>query len=327
MGIERLRPYWFPMLASALLTVLYFALPSLVDSLISRPAFAPYAAREAPLISEYLQELMVYPFGNWLPATARHILVFPYWLLLLLGIQYLYRRWRRVWWAAAAVAGALMLYLFLFPNSLLVFDNEAPSISHGTVSDGHIENAKRLPYQGENFTTYSFAGYLLGRTFVHERVRETVLAAFDSCRTTCPGMTFVIGETGRPHGGSFAPHRTHRNGLSVDIMTPMMDHEGNPYRRHNLFNLWGYAMELDDFGRTEDASVHYECLAHYLLALKKAAPDNGLRIQKVIFDPILRMKLLETRAGRQIRDLPFTSRRAILRHDDHFHVDFAVVEP
>jgi penicillin-insensitive murein endopeptidase len=214
--------------------------------------------------------------------------------------------------------------LYLFPNLLLALESSRPSITHGSVRDGWIEGAKRLPFRGKNFTTYSFPGYLMGRTYVHEKVRKTVLDAFAKCVEKVPETTFVIGETGLPDGGIFHPHRTHRNGLSIDIMTPLLRNE-KPYQTHHLFNLWGYALEFDDSGKlNERTRIDYQSLGEIILALKEAAIQNGLTIEKVIFDPVLRPPLFATEAGKKIRDLPYTRNRIILRHDDHFHIDFGL---
>lgn len=319
---KKLAPY----LLALLITLLYFGIPLLADFLTSKPQFAKYASRDAPRIVEGIQQALVYPIGKWINAPWRHLFVFPYWLGIFLGSSRLYRKTlpvsKYMLWAGAG----LLLLIYLFPNALLLLESNRPSLSHGSVRDGWVEGAKRLPYRGANFTTYSFAGYLTGRTYVHEKVRQTILDAFAACVDKVPETQFVIGETGLPHGGIFHPHRTHRNGLSVDIMTPLL-RDGKPYRKnYHLFNLWGYALEFDGEGKlNEYTAIDYKSLGEIMLAIKKAATQHGLTIEKVIFDPVLRPPLFATEAGQQIRNLPFTRNRVILRHDDHFHVDFGVM--
>lgn len=318
--LRKLTPY----LLALLITLLYFGIPVLADYLTAKPQFARFAGRDAPRVVEGIQQGLVYPIGKWIADPWRGLIVFPYWLLIFLGISWVYRKTQPVSKYLLWGSLGILFLLYLFPNVLLKFENARPSVSHGSVRDGWIADAKRLPFRGDNFTTYSFPGYLFGRTYVHERVRKTVLDAFASCADKVPGTTFVIGETGLSDGGIFHPHRTHRNGLSIDIMTPLLRY-GEPYHTHYLFNLWGYGLEFDDEGNLNSrTSIDYQSLGEIILALKEAAAQNGLTIEKVIFDPVLRPPLFATDAGKKIRDLPYTRNRIILRHDDHFHIDFGV---
>lgn len=313
-----------PIILALLITALYFGFPLFADWLTSKPQYAKYAERDVPRILNGIQRGLMYPIGKWLPALWRGILVFPYWLAIFLGIQWIYRKSKPASTYLVRAVFGLLIFLYIFPNSLLWIENKRPSVSHGSVREGGIRWAKRMPFRGENFTTYSFPGYLAGRTYVHEKVRKTLLDAFALCEERKPEAHYVIAETGLPHGGAFHPHRTHQNGLSVDILTPYL-RKGHRYQRHHLFNLWGYALEVDEQGRLDENTViDYESLAEIMLAIKESAAKNGLTIEKVIFDPELRPYLFDTAAGKKIQGLPFTKNRVILRHDDHFHFDFGL---
>ena len=52
--------------------------------------------------------------------------------------------------------------------------------------------------------------FLLGRTFVHEAVRNTMRDAYAGLSKSRPELRFVYAETGWPWGGRFAPHKTGR---------------------------------------------------------------------------------------------------------------------
>lgn len=88
----------------------------------------------------------------------------------------------------------------------------AESSCYGTVGNGRLENGVKLPASGSNFTAYSTLASHLGRTDVHSRVRDVVLAAYRALETAAPGTVFVFGETGWANGGRIRPHRTHQNG-------------------------------------------------------------------------------------------------------------------
>lgn len=304
-----------------LLTILYFCLPAIAQWIVADPTYAKYAGKDAAGMVRYVQSGFVYPFGKWLSPWWQSIIVFPY-LTLLFGIlRYLFVRFKRFWKIAGIMAFGIFAFLFIFPDNLLFFENNTESTSKGTVANGSIFNAKRVNYRGDNFSTYSYICYLAGRTFAHSKVRKTILEAYKSCEKSCPDTHFILGEIGSRHGGRFLPHRTHRNGLSVDFMTPLLKN-GKPFQSNHIFNLWGYRYEFDDKGKKGNISIDYETMSKHLLTIEKSAKANGLQIQKVIFDPVLRPYLLATNTGKQLKHLPFTRNRVVVRHDDHYHVDF-----
>ncbi len=311
----------FVILFTLLFSIFYFLMPTIGEWIVSDPTYAKYAGKDADRIVSYLQSSFIYPFGEWLKGSSRYFIVIPYYFLLFLTIRYLFGKFKHFFKILGTSTLILFFFGYLFPNTLMIFENNKPSISQGSVSQGSVQNAKRMYFRGENFTTYSYPGYLAGRTFAHDKVRQTMMDSYKICEESCPKITFVVGEIGRKHGGQFLPHRTHRNGMSVDFMTPLLKNEKH-YRSHHLFNLWGYRFEFDNKGKKGNVEIDYETMAKHLLALEKTAKQNGLAIQKVIFDPVLRPYLLKTKTGQQLKHLPFTKNRVVIRHDDHYHVDF-----
>jgi len=321
------RKLIYPFVPALVMALLFYALPSIAHWIAADEMFRN-ATRQSSNIARAIQSGLIYPFGKWLPTTWEYILVFPYWLIVFSIIGFFYKKTKKFWkWVFIAFL-SLYLFFFIFPDTLLWLENSKPSISSGTVSNGNIKNAKRIPLRGNNYTTYSYTCYLLGRTFVHDKVKHTVLDAYSICEESCPNKKFLLGETGHRRGGSFLPHRTHRNGLSVDFMTPLLNGKNNRVKLHyfnyHLFNLWGYGMDFDNNGNGNKGNIDYETTAKHILALEKAANKNGLRIQKIIFHPSLRKKLLATVSGKKISHLPYTKNPVIIRHDDHYHIDFAV---
>ena len=93
----------------------------------------------------------------------------------------------------------------------------AESTCYGTVSNGRLERGIKLPNAGKNYSAYRGLGVALGRTYVHSKVSEIVLAAYLELEKSAASKKYVYGETGWAGGGRIKPHRTHRNGLSVDL--------------------------------------------------------------------------------------------------------------
>ena len=128
-------------------------------------------------------------------------------------------------WQYSCIKTALLLLLFTGSSPAA----GAESICYGSTSKGKLEHGCKLPYAGDNFSAYSRLGSSLGRTYVHCTISEVVLVAYDDLKTHHPGKAFVYGETGRASAGSFKPHKTHQNGLSVDFMVPVVDSLASPF--------------------------------------------------------------------------------------------------
>src|SRR5258706_1313475 len=89
------------------------------------------------------------------------------------------------------------------------------STCFGTLSNGRLENGVKLPLNGPNFSSYSPLASTLGRTYVHSKVLEVVVAAYTALEQSAPGKVFVYGETGWAYVGRIKPHRHHQSVLSA----------------------------------------------------------------------------------------------------------------
>lgn len=232
-------------------------------------------------------------------------------------------RLRRVGAGMTGLVAAL-----LFGNDFFrLLENDAPSRSHGSVSDGSLENGKRMPTRGENFRTHSHLTAVLGRNSMHSTVRDICLAAYEELAESGSEQTFVYGEAGWPSGGKFPPHKTHQNGLAVDFMVPVLRAgSGRPARLPtHPFNLNGYALDFDSDGSLGGLKVDFDAMANHLLALRAAAEDQQASISLVILAPDLQPHLFKTQHGKQLqRALRFNTKQAWVRHDEHYHVVFAL---
>lgn len=200
------------------------------------------------------------------------------------------------------------------------------STCFGSVARGRLENGVALPSSGPNFSSYSTSAESLGRTFAHSRVRDTVAIAYRALEKAAPGKVFVYGETGWKAGGRIKPHRTHRNGLSVDFMVPVLDRRGRsvPLPTSPL-NRFGYDIEFDASGRYEDLEIDFVAIAEHLYQLDLAARAQGIGIALVIFEQEYLPRLWTTARGPYLKhNLRFMKGKPWVRHDEHYHVDFAV---
>ncbi len=268
-------------------------------------------------------------------------LVFAWYYLLItfIGWGFLFLRRTRLLKAFFALVILLLTLLRLFPNSLMKLDNDKPSVSHGTPWMGSLENGKRMPFEGENFHYFNFLSYLRGFCFVHHRVQQTIIDAYQICEKTVPGTRFVLGEGSKRRGGTYVfNHASHRNGLSVDFMTPLLK-SGEPFTQATIFNAYGYGYNFNAKGELDHAipiniipsnvTIDFEATARHILALDEAAKQNGLVIDNVVFKDNLRPLLFATPGGREIlrRGIFFLQPLNALQnqaHDDHFHIDFRV---
>lgn len=182
----------------------------------------------------------------------------------------------------------------------------------------------KLPVHGPNFAAYSNIGAAVGRTFVHQKVADVVLASYAALAVSAPSMTFVYGETGFPDGGPFKPHQTHQNGLSVDFFVPIRNSKGVPaLLPSTIRNRFGYLVEFDNKGRYRDFQIDFKVYAEHLYQLHQAAKAQGVGIALVIVEPAYLPLLFATPRGDYLRqNIPFMTARPWVRHDEHFHVDF-----
>jgi penicillin-insensitive murein endopeptidase len=200
------------------------------------------------------------------------------------------------------------------------------SVCHGTPSNGSLENGVQIPASGSNFSPYSSLGVSLGRTYVHSKIAATIEAAYASLSASAPDKKYVYGESGWRDGGRIRPHRTHQNGTAVDFMVPVMDATGTSVALPtSALDKFGYGIEFDAKGRYKNLTIDFEAMADHLYALHEAAKLNGIGIARVIFDKTYIPRLYATKRGAFLKEsIHFMKGEPWIRHDEHYHVDFAV---
>lgn len=179
--------------------------------------------------------------------------------------------------------------------------------------------ADRLPVYGENFGTYCLPCILALRTYGRGEAVAATMEAYGTLARSHPDVQFVYGEVGFPWGGPFPPHRTHREGLSVDFMMPLRNNAVLPT---HMLNRYGYDEEFDSSGRGDSGQIDFGAAADHLIALRAAARRQGGDIRRIYFAPDLQDDLFAASPALRSWGV-FNTRQAWVRHDDHYHVDFA----
>lgn len=164
----------------------------------------------------------------------------------------------------------------------------------------------------------------MGRTYVHSTVHAVIVEAYTEAGKTTPETVFVYGETGKENGGVFDPHKTHRNGLSVDFMVPVVNKAGDSVALPtSVLNKWGYDLEFDDNGNLDNLMIDFDALAEHIYQLHRAAKENGVGVWRVILAPELQPHLRDSTRWPYLEEhIEFSTKRSWVRHDEHYHVDF-----
>ncbi|MBS0240643.1 MAG: replication initiation protein [Proteobacteria bacterium] len=227
-----------------------------------------------------------------------------------------------------ALIGAILL-VGGWSTAVAWFGREAqgPSRCIGNPVSGHLVAGRRLPYSGVNFHAYSLFGYLIGRTFMHATVRDTIVDAYADLAREHQEYRFVYAESAWPFGGPFPPHKTHANGTAVDFLVPVRATRDGTIEEVSTapWKLFGYGNDFDKSGVSGGQQIDFQAIGLHLLALDKAARARGISLRRVIMDVNLQPKLAATPAGREAHGrLAFNSNQAWVRHDEHYHVEFNV---
>lgn len=207
--------------------------------------------------------------------------------------------------------------------------NDKPSVSHGTVGGGSLDNGKLIPFSGENYQYFSESSYLSGRGFLNDKVKTSTLNTYKECLTAIPDRMFYIMECSNQNGGKIWPHKTHQNGMSIDFMMPLVQN-GEPYYGLDTKGVNHYLLEFDYEGKyIEDPSIEidFEVIAHHILLLEEQANEQELHIKKVIIHTELKDELFAGKYGQQLKNSDIYVVKALpplinALHDDHYHIDF-----
>jgi hypothetical protein len=107
--------------------------------------------------------------------------------------------------------------------------------SHGLQYAGRLTGGTQLPVEGADWVTWNpntdSVPNAPHRLYGHERVIRKLTAVIEAYRTDNPGAPrVVIGDISFRDGGPMDQHRSHQNGLDVDVYYPRLDGRLRPPR-------------------------------------------------------------------------------------------------
>jgi penicillin-insensitive murein DD-endopeptidase len=105
----------------------------------------------------------------------------------------------------------------------------------------------------------------------------------------------ITAGSGWPGGGRFRPHRSHQNGMAVDVFLPVQTKTGE----RSMLGTWpwskfGYGLDFDERGELAGVRVDFEAVAAFLLEVDAQARKHALRVERVIITPEFVPLLLAT---------------------------------
>jgi len=203
----------------------------------------------------------------------------------------------------------------------------------GTLSNGTLKNATLLPFHSEHLSYFDQYSYLQGRGFMHSDVAEIIDESFKRIKTIYPERIFYLMECSAQNGGKLEPHRTHQNGMSVDLMSPKLK-SGVASMELDTIGVEHYFLEFNNKGQyVKDTTIvlDFETIAQEIVEIDKVAREKGYKISKVIFKIELKKYLYETFIGKELaqRGIYFAQNLTPIinaLHEDHFHIDFERVK-
>ena len=232
------------------------------------------------------------------------------------------------------------LFIGLFVSSLLLLvffsdcsqkiKGEGDSISQGKVNDGELINGRKFPFSGENYKYFSRISFaVLNRAWVHQKVLQTTLDAYQLCKKSCPDRKFLLMECSHKNGGKMWPHRTHQNGTSIDFGTPLLKNN-KIYTLDHHYGIGHYTMSFDSTGvskMNKKIKIDFETMGKHILALDQSAKKNGMYIKKVIFKIDLKDDFFKSKSGMLVKAKKIYFAQVLPKlidnqHDEHYHVDF-----
>lgn len=112
----------------------------------------------------------------------------------------------------------------------------------------------------------------------------------------------------------------------MDFFVPAHDAAGQSVALPaTVANKLGYGIEFNSHAPFGDLTIDFAAMAEHLYQLDVAAKARDVGISLVIFDTTFLPRLFATARGPYLqRNLTFMKGKPWVRHDEHYHIDFAV---
>lgn len=295
---EKLFPRWlkspWPIILALVFTSIYFTLGEIIELVLPYTKYKNVPGFLAEPAANYVRPDISYPISEWFDMKGLgRILLVPYYLLVAYIItlaHLLLKPWYKYIFSAVII---VLLFIRVFPGTLILFESNEPSISYGKTNNGSIQNARRLPYKSDGYSTYSFLGYFAGRTHVHEKLKSAIVESFEILDEKYPKRTFYIGDASLKEGGPMSfVEKEKQNGLEVDFLLPFLNEDGSQYNKSNILNYWNYKMDFDESGSLGGLSIDYAVLSNMIATLQTTAIKHGLKVDKIEMHPDIKRGLL-----------------------------------
>ncbi|MBI3142724.1 MAG: penicillin-insensitive murein endopeptidase [Bacteroidetes bacterium] len=302
----------------------YFSLGEIIKWVLPYTKYYYMPGFVAEMAANQIRPDISYPVSSWFDMKGiGRIVLIPYYVLIGYLVVLAHLLAKPFYKYLFATALAAIVFLRVFPGTLLLFQPTTESVALGKPSKGSLESGKRMAYSGKGYITYSFAAFLAGRTYVHGQVHSALVQAFEQLGTEYHDWRFVLGDASLRHGGPMSFQAEKQNGMQVDIMLPLY-HENKPYRGLWCTNFWNYGLEMSDDGTLNGKQVDYAVLGRMLAAMYAAAQANGLVVQKIEMHPDVKRNLLGKNIISLIKDvLGHEVRRDSKAPPAYFTVTFA----
>lgn len=216
---------------------------------------------------------------------------------------------------------ALLVFALLLALPLEARAGGAPGRATGWHWRGALDDGVKLPRRGE--------GWLIPSTWAKRGLSYGTLEAIafiqrvgKRVRTAISGTTLYVADLSPQGGGPSSWHRSHQNGLDIDLLFFALDAQGRPAPAPASMVRFG----RDGWSRGVKAKLQYDTRRNWAL-VKAIVQDGGVPVRKIFVASHLKKRLLE-HARKQKEPQKIIDRAAALLHqpggaaphDDHFHV-------
>ncbi|MCB0737595.1 MAG: hypothetical protein KDC92_08790 [Bacteroidetes bacterium] len=301
-----IRSIW-PMLLAACWLLLFYNVDAVIKWVLPFTKYYYTPNFVIPHAAVFVQEYITHPLSNYFSWNeGLRWLAIPYFIFIAYLLFFAHLHVKKSYKYVVLLLMVIFGTIRLIPNSLTWLENSQPSQSFGKEEQGSISNAKRMPFSKKGYCTYSFWGYLLGRTYLHQIAKNTLIDAFKNATEKCPDREFVLGETGLKKGGPIGLHAGKQNGLQADILLPLLK-DGKVDNACHLGHFWyyrtGYERKNGLKALLKNRNVDFEHLAILLLELHNAAIEHNLGLKSIEIHPKIRRELLKHEHGKELRKL------------------------